>query len=81
MLVIRAATNPIKLTIESEGNRLMVARLPAGGSTSLAVGPPLTIHINNPEGVEVEYDGRPVALPAAGSAGVELTIGPPRGKS
>ncbi|MBA3539703.1 MAG: hypothetical protein H0T79_08730 [Deltaproteobacteria bacterium] len=62
-LVIRSA-KATSVTIDHGKNRLLVARLPAGGSTSLSSRPPLRLKLGEVEGVQLEYDGKPVALPA-----------------
>ncbi|MEJ7600755.1 MAG: RodZ domain-containing protein [Kofleriaceae bacterium] len=80
-LTVRS-TSETRVTIESEGDRMMVARLPAGGSTSLSVQPPLVVKLTEGRGVEVEYDGNVLELPKPDSSGeVELKLGSPPGKS
>lgn len=61
-LVIRSARST-KITVDQGRNRLMVTRLLPGGSTSLSARKPLRLQISDPEGVEVEYDGKRLDLP------------------
>ncbi len=81
MLVIRSA-HPTKVTIDRAGSRLLLARLPAGGSTALSSRPPLRVELSDREGVEVEYAGKPLVVPATpddvtSTDDVELVLGPP----
>ncbi len=77
-LVIRSVGST-KVTIDHGSSRLMVARLPPGGSTSLSSRPPLRVQISEPAGVELEYDGKKVELPRAAAAEqqgeLEVTVG------
>lgn len=78
VLVIRTGRST-RVTVERGGSRLLVARLAAGAVTTLTSPPPLRVQLTNPASVQIEYGGRPVAIPEpeAGSAtdGVEVIIG------
>jgi hypothetical protein len=82
LLVIRSA-KATKVTIDHAGRRLMAARLLAGGTASLTSRPPLHLTISDPDGVQVEYDGKPIELPiqpmpAEGSTEqLDITVGEP----
>jgi len=86
ILVIRT-TRSTRVTVEHAGSRLMVARLRAGATASLTSRPPLRVQLSDPDGVELEYRGQKVDLPAAprtmtGDGELEITIGGPiAGKS
>lgn len=75
-LVIRGARTT-RVIVEHAGSRVLVARVPAGGSTSLRSPPPLRLLIANPLGVEVEYAGKPIAVPTTQdeNGDVEIVIG------
>jgi len=61
VLTIRASRST-RVTVERDGSRLLVARIPAGGSTTLTARPPLQIHVSEPAEVEIEYDGQEIAV-------------------
>jgi hypothetical protein len=61
-LVIRSA-RATRVIVEHAGSRLLVARLVAGGVTTLSARLPLRVQVADPEGVELEYGGNKVALP------------------
>lgn len=67
LLVVRAARTT-RVSISKDDARIMVVRLPAGGMTSLSARPPLRLTLSQRAGVEVEYAGKRVALPAAPDA-------------
>lgn len=78
-LVIRSARST-RVTIEHAGSRVMSARLPPGGSTSLSSRPPLRVQLSDPDGVEIEYGGKKVdvrgLLESPARAGdLEITVG------
>jgi adenylate cyclase len=81
-LVIRSRRTT-RVTVDREDARLMVTRLPAGGSASLTSRPPLRVRLSRGNGVDLEYDGRSVPVPAAGEAEgeVEITLPAVREKS
>ena len=62
-LVIRT-TRSTRVTVEKDDHRLMITRLPAGAATSLTSRPPLRIRLSQPAGVEIEYGGKQVPIPA-----------------
>ncbi len=76
-LVIRSARST-RVTIEHAGGRLLVARLAPGDVTTLSARLPLRVQLTEPLGVDIEYGGKKIAIPApdenAGSNGVEVVI-------
>ena len=66
-LVIRTAqlTNVI---VAREHERLLIAWMPAGGSTALRTAPPVELTLSDAHGVEVEYGGKRIALPSASAS-------------
>lgn len=62
-LIIRS-TRSTRVTVEHAEHRLMVTRLPAGAAASLTSRPPLRIKLSQPAGVEIEYAGKKVPIPA-----------------
>jgi adenylate cyclase len=81
-LVIRTA-KITRVVVDHAGTRMMASWLPAGGTTSLSSPPPLRVKLSNPDGVQLEYDGKPVELPGPPEPpeDLELTLGQPREKS
>jgi hypothetical protein len=59
--VIRAGRTT-RVTVERNGSRLLVARIPTGGATTLTARPPLQIHVTEPAEVEIEYDGKAIVV-------------------
>jgi hypothetical protein len=76
LLVVRTSRGT-RVTVDHGTSRIMVTRLAAGASTTLTIQPPLRVVIADPEGVEVEYRGERLTLPAPTDSGeVELVIAP-----
>ncbi|MGN6106754.1 MAG: RodZ domain-containing protein [Kofleriaceae bacterium] len=63
-LVIRSSRTT-RVTVDHEGTRLLVARIPSGGTSSLTSKPPLRVKLGNPDGVQLEYNGKLVDLATA----------------
>lgn len=63
-LVIRSSRTT-RVTVDHEGTRLLVARIPSGGTSSLTSKPPLRVKLGNPDGVQLEYNGKLVDLASA----------------
>jgi adenylate cyclase len=61
-LVIRGV-RATRVVVEHAGAKVLVARIPAGGVTSLVSSPPLRVLIADPGGVTIEYAGKPVEVP------------------
>ena len=76
--MIRSA-NSTRVTVEHAGSRLLIARLMPGGVATLSSRPPLRVQLSDSRGVEVEFDGKRIALPERDATGrakdVEVIIG------
>lgn len=69
VLVIRARKST-RVAIEHAGVRLVVLRLRAGAVTSVPSPPPLRVHVDARDSIELEYRGEPVS----GKGEVELLV-------
>lgn len=63
VLAIRAS-RVTRVVVEHAGSRLFVARVPAGGSTTVRSPLPLRITVSDPGAVEVDYEGKRVRFTA-----------------
>jgi hypothetical protein len=75
MLVVRSERST-RVTVEQEGRRLLVARLPPGGVTAVSTMAPVRLLLSGGEGVTVEYRGKPVAVPSSVD-GIEVIVEEP----
>ncbi|NVB81955.1 MAG: DUF4115 domain-containing protein [Kofleriaceae bacterium] len=79
-LVIRS-TRATKVSVERDGRTLLVARIAAGGVATMTARLPLRVQLGGVDGIEIEYGGRKVPVPATDpsdhSKSVEIAVGEP----
>ncbi|MDX2093375.1 MAG: DUF3365 domain-containing protein [Kofleriaceae bacterium] len=80
LLVVRSERS-VRVTVEQDGRRHLLARLPPDGVTAVSTSGPVRLGLSAGDGVTVEYRGQPVAVPSA-SAEIEVVLeAPDPGKS
>lgn len=75
LLVVRTERST-RVTVEQDGRRLLLARLPPGGVTAVSTTAAVRLVLSEGQGVTVEYRGKPVVVPSLAD-GIEIIVEQP----